>query len=96
MFASRLVTGLSFLVVVLDRLFFIWETKKVIAGCVEKVVILYGNDCIGIGLVDSALVLLDEWLFYRGGCLNMFECNALKLVSASFYQIFTFSPNDSS
>ena len=27
--------------------------------------------------VDSALVVLDEWSSYRGGCLNMFDCNAL-------------------
>ena len=54
--------------VVLDRLFFIWETKKVIAGCVEKVVILYGNDCIGIGLGGLSIgplrrvVVLQRWL----------------------------------
>ena len=24
--------------------------------------------------VDSALVVLDEWLFYRGGRLNRFHC----------------------
>ena len=28
-------------------------------------------------LEDSALVVLDEWLSYRGGRLNMFDCNAL-------------------
>ena len=50
MFASRLVTGLSFLVVVLDRLFFIWETKKVVAGRVKQVVVLYSNNCTGIHL----------------------------------------------
>ena len=27
--------------------------------------------------VDSALVVLDEWLSYRGGCLNIFDSNAL-------------------
>ena len=37
-----------FLVVVLDRLFFIWETKKVVAGCVKQVVVLYSNNCMGI------------------------------------------------
>ena len=25
----------------------------------------------------SALVILDKWLSYSGGCLNMFYCNAL-------------------
>ena len=27
--------------------------------------------------VDSALVVLNEWLSYRGGRLNKFSCNAL-------------------
>ena len=35
--------------VVLDRLFFIWETKKVVAGRVRQVVVLCNNDCMGIG-----------------------------------------------
>ena len=67
MFASRLVTGLSFLVVVLDRLFFIWETKKVVAGRVKQVVVLYSNDCTGIrwgGLSIGRLrrvVVLQRW-----------------------------------
>ena len=34
--------------VVLDRFFFIWETKKVVAGRVRQVVVLYSNDCMGI------------------------------------------------
>ena len=67
MFVSRLVTGLSFLVVVLDRLFFIWETKKVVAGRVKQVVVLYSNDCTGIrwgGLSIGRLrrvVVLQRW-----------------------------------
>ena len=57
----------SFLVVVLDRLFFIWETKKVVAGRVKQVVISYSNDCVGIrwdGLSIGHLrrvVLLQRW-----------------------------------
>ena len=27
--------------------------------------------------LDSALVVLDKWPFYRGGYLNRFDCNAL-------------------
>ena len=27
--------------------------------------------------VDSALVVLDEWLSYRGGYLNRFDCNSI-------------------
>ena len=26
---------------------------------------------------DSALIILDEWSFYRGGHLNRFDCNTL-------------------
>ena len=25
--------------------------------------------------VDSALVVLDEWLSYRGGCISKFDCS---------------------
>ena len=28
---------------------------------------------------DSALVVLDEWPSYRGGCLNRFDCTIQKL-----------------
>ena len=36
--------------VVLDRFFFIWETKKGVAGRVRQVVVLYSNGCMGICL----------------------------------------------
>ena len=32
------------------QVFFIWETKKVIADCVRQVVVLYNNNCVGICL----------------------------------------------
>ena len=32
------------------QVFFIWETKKVVAGRVRQVVILYSDDCMGICL----------------------------------------------
>ena len=52
-----------------------------VAGRVKQVqvTILYSNDCtaIHLGGLDSALVVLDEWSSYRGGRLNMFDCNAL-------------------
>ena len=38
-----------FLVVVLDRLFFVRKTKAV-AGCVGQVIVLHSNDCRGICL----------------------------------------------
>ena len=46
--------------VILDRLFFIWETKKVVAGCVKQVVVLYSNDCMGIRLGGLNLGLLRQ------------------------------------
>ena len=55
MFVSHFFAGTSFFVVVFERLFFIWETKKVVAG---RVVVLYSNDCMGIcwgGLVIGRL-----------------------------------------
>ena len=50
MFFSHFFTGWSFAMVVLDSFFFIWETKKVVAGCDRQVVILYNNNCMGICL----------------------------------------------
>ena len=50
MLVSHFFAGKSFPVVVLGRLFFIWETKKVVAGRVRQVVVLYSNDCMGICL----------------------------------------------
>ena len=61
--------------IVLDRL---GRQKKVVAGRVKQVVVLYSNDCTGIrwgGLIIGRLI--DEWLSYRGGRLNSFDCNTL-------------------
>ena len=38
------------------------------------VIVLYSNKCMGFTWADSALVVLDEWLAYRGGGLNRFDC----------------------
>ena len=70
MVASYFVAGTSFLVIVLDRL---GRQKKVVARRVKQVVVLYSNDCTRIRIGR----LIDEWLSYRGGCLNRFDCNAL-------------------
>ena len=56
--------------VVLDGLFFIWETKNVVAGRVRHVVVLYSNDCAGFARADSVLVLVLERL-------NRFHCDPL-------------------
>ena len=34
--------------------------------------------------VDSALVVLDEWSYYRGGRLNRFDCNSFKVLFLSY------------
>ena len=53
--------------VALDGLFFIRETKNVVAGRIRQVVVLYSNDSSGFACVDSVLVVvLDEWSSYRG------------------------------
>ena len=46
--------------VVLDRLFLIWEIKKVVAGRVKQVVVLYSNDCKGIRLDGLSIGRLIE------------------------------------
>ena len=67
MFASDFFAGQSFLVVVLDRLFFIWETKKVVAGHVKQLIVLHSNDCMGICLGGLSIgrlrqvVILQRW-----------------------------------
>ena len=67
MFVSHFFAGTSSIVVVLDRLFLIWGTKKVVAGRVKQAVVLYSNDCAGIrwgGLGIGSLrrvVVLQGW-----------------------------------
>ena len=68
MFVSHFFAGTSFLVVVLDRLFFhLGDKKKVVAGHVKQVVVLYSNGCTGIhwgGLSIGCLrqvVALQRW-----------------------------------
>ena len=40
-----------------------------VAGRVRQVFVLYSNNCMGIGLGDSTLVVLDEWLSLASGHL---------------------------
>ena len=40
--------------------FFIWETKKVVAGRIRQVVILYSNNCMGICLGGLSVGHLTE------------------------------------
>ena len=63
--------------VVLDRFSFIWETKKkwslfaLDRWSSYTVTIVWEFAWVG-----SLLVVLDEWLSYRGGCINRFDCNS--------------------
>ena len=54
--------------------FFFWETKKVVAGRVRQVVVLYSNDCVGICLCGLSIGCLGRVASYRGGRLNRFDC----------------------
>ena len=65
MFVSHFFAGESFIVVVIDRFFFIWETQKAVAGRIRQVVVLYSNDLLG---------QTQHWLSYRRGHLNRFDC----------------------
>ena len=55
--------------VVLDGLFFLWETKQVVAGRIRQVVVLYSNDCMRIRLGGLRIgrlrrvVVLQRWSF---------------------------------
>ena len=60
--------------VVLDRIFFIWETKKWYLVALDRwlsytVMIIWE-----FAWADSVLVILDKWLSDRGGPLNRFDC----------------------
>ena len=69
MFVSHFFAGQRFLVVILDRLFFIWKTRKVVTGRVRQVVVLHSNNRMGICLDGPSIahlgqvVVLQRWLF---------------------------------
>ena len=56
------------------QVFFQLGGKKVVAGHVRQVVVLFSNDCMGICLAGLCNGHLDEWSSYRGGHLNRFDC----------------------
>ena len=60
--------------VVLDRFFFLWGTKKVVTGRIRQVVVLYSNNCIGIGLGRLSIGRLN-----RGGPIIRFDCITYQL-----------------
>ena len=49
-----------------------------VTGCVRQLVVLYSNNCMGIGLGGlSALVVLGDWLIYKGSHISSFDCNVV-------------------
>ena len=73
MYVFHFFIGYSFIVLVLDSFFFIWETKKVVAGHIRQVVILYSTDCKGICLGRLSIgclrrVVILYWLFEQLDC----------------------------
>ena len=55
--------------------FFSFERKKkLVAGCVRQVAVLYNNDCMGIYLGELNTGRLRRVVSYRGGRLNRFDC----------------------
>ena len=59
--------------VVIDRVFFHSGDKKMVAGCIRLVVVLYSNDRMGIGLGRLSIGCL-KWSPYRGGHISRFDC----------------------
>ena len=58
------------------QIFFHLGTKKVVSGHVRQVVVLYSNDCMGIGLGRLKIGCLRLVIIevYRGSRLNRFDC----------------------
>ena len=46
--------------------FFIWGTKKVVAGRIKQVVVLYSNDCMGTGFGRLSIGRLTEVVVSTG------------------------------
>ena len=73
-YVSHFFAGYSFIVAVFDRFFLFGRQKKWSLVGLDRwwsytVMIAWEFAC-----ADSALVVLEEWWFYRGGRLNRFDC----------------------
>ena len=64
--------------VVLDGFFFICESKKWSMFALDRWSSYKVTIVRQFAWADSTLVVLDEWLSYRGGHLNRFGSNTLK------------------
>ena len=74
-----------FLVVVLDRLFSFGRQKTWLLVALNRWLSYTVTIVWEFAGVDSALVILAEWLSHRGGLLNKFDCNALSLFSITSF-----------
>ena len=64
--------------------FFIWDPKKWLLAVLDRWLSYTVTIAWEFAWADSALVVLDEWLPYRGGCLNRFDYNTSKLIQNNF------------
>ena len=60
--------------------FFIWETKNVVTGCLDRWLSYAVTIARKFVWSDSTLIILDQCSSYRGGRLNGFSCNTLRVV----------------
>ena len=64
-------------------LFHISSLDKVFSGCLRQAFFISETKKVTFTILmefawaDSAFVVLDKWSSYRGGRLNIFDCNAV-------------------
>ena len=66
MFVFHFFAGLRFCSGCFRKVLFIWKTKKVVAGCVRQVIVLYSNDCMRICLSGLSIDRLIELVIRTG------------------------------
>ena len=73
------------------QIFFILGTKKVVTGCVRQLVVLYSNDCMGIGLGGFSTGCLKWVVVLWGGCLSKSDYILLKVCEKHFWWLYFLS-----
>ena len=58
------------------------DKKKVVAGRVRQVVVIYSNNCMGIGL---GKFWIDEWSSYRGDHIHRFNFTTNAIENRTVY-----------
>ena len=74
MFVFDFFAGESFVVVVLDRVFFHWGTKKWSLVALDRWSFYTVTIVWELAWTGLALVVLDKWSSYRGGRGSRFDC----------------------